>query len=255
MAEIQFFANTLQGQKEPINHTSGSGIGFYGSSHGVSVPIGSPQDTTFVTDATGGAEGTALQNTKYANNNDNRLAAGQVIATALGTDAISLAELPNDYCPLNIRFTHNTPVKTQNCKLRIFDRNNIDNHAPDVVTYVYEVRHPDSNANPQGQLSHRAPGVSDSTWFVFEKGYRNAQDAQNFEGDPPIEDMPLTNSPGVSGLNTIDTDNTLDGVTGATKQGSSHRSMRHDWFVALSSEPVTIGSKTAYGLYFSAEYL
>jgi hypothetical protein len=31
--------------------------------------------------------------------------------------------------------------------------------------------------------------------------------------------------------------------------------MRHDWYVALSAEPNTIGSKTQYGLYFTLEYL
>lgn len=255
MAEIKFYANTLAGQQEAINHTVGSGIGFYGSSHGVSVPIGSQQDTTFVTDAGGTAQGTALQNTKYSNNNDNRgLSPGQVLPKVHGS-VITLDKLPNDYCPLNIRFTHNTAVKTQNCKLRIFDRNSIDTHAVDVVTYAYEARHPSSEVNSEGQLAHRAPGVSNSKWFIFEKDYRNDGAIFGADEQVPIEDMPFTNSPGISGLNTIDTDNTLAGIPGATKQGSSHRSTRHDWFVALSSEPVTIGSKTSYGLYFSVEYL
>jgi hypothetical protein len=66
--------------------------------------------------------------------------------------------------------------------------------------------------------------------------------------------MIFTSSPGVSGTNTntSDTDTSL-GYT--SQNGSLHTSTRHDWYIALSSEPESIGSKTQYGLYFSVEYL
>jgi hypothetical protein len=262
MAQIEFYANVYGGPEEEgqkkIEHQapSSSGIGFYGSEFGVSVPIGSQQETTFVTNANGTAKGIALNNTKYANdylnNNDNRdQSPGKVVASDYGTAKINLNEMPNYLCPLNIRFTHNTAVRVQNCKLRIFDRNNIDNHASGVVTYVYEARHPSITVGTAGALAHKAPGVTSDKWFIFEDGYRN--DGNTAVDN--IEDMPFTNSPGVSGLNTISVDTALAGVAGATQQGATHRSLRHDWYVALSSEPITIGSKTQYGLYFSVEYL
>jgi hypothetical protein len=249
MAEIKFYAN-VQGSPSQtlIDHTANSGIGFYGSAFGVSVPIGSQQSTTFVTNANGTAQGIALNNTKYYNDDDNRSQApGKVYLSDVGS-GILLDKLPNYLCPLNIRFTHTEAVKVQNCKLRIFDRNDINNHASGVVTYVYECRHPLSSTS-DGNLSHKAPGRSTDTWVVF---------------DPTLAmaDMSFTNSPGSSGLNTLLTDTTLDlyfssnYIDSSTyKLGSLHTNTRHDWYVALSSEPITIGSKTQYGLYFSVEYL
>lgn len=251
MAEIKFYANVAGGDSQTlINHTANSGLGFYGSSFGVSVPIGSQQSTTFVTNANGTQQGVALNNTKYANLNDNRdLTTGQVVADDIGTSPLDLDKLPNYACPLNIRFTHTSSVRVQNCKLRIFDRNDINNHASGVTTYVYEARHP-LLSSTASNLAHRAPGVTNNKWTIFENGYQ------------AMTDMPFTSSPGTSGINTLSTDTSLDayyaanGLTaGDYKQGALHSSLRHDWYVALSSEPNTIGSKTAYGLYFSVEYL
>jgi hypothetical protein len=69
-----------------------------------------------------------------------------------------------------------------------------------------------------------------------------------------MTDMTFTASPGVSGTNTSvqDTNVALGYVSNS---GSLLAATRHDWYVALSSEPVTVGSKTQYGLYFSVEYL
>lgn len=244
MAEIKFYANVQGGDNQTlIDHTANSGLGFYGSAFGVSVPIGQVQSTTFVTNANGTAQGIALNNTKYSNDNDNRSQnPGKVIADDIGQTPLVLNLLPNNACPLNIRFTHTEAVKVQNCKLRIFDRNDINNHASGVVTYVYECRHPSPLATV-GNLAHKAPGRSTDTWVVF---------------DPTLSmsDMSFTNSPGTSGLNTLSTDTSMDSQGLAiTKEGSTHSSLRHDWYVALSSEPITIGSKTQYGLYFSVEYL
>jgi len=250
MAEIKFYANLPGGNSQTlIDHTQNSGIGFYGSSFGVSVPIGQVQSTTFVTDANGVAQGVPLNNTQYANDNDNRnQAPGKVIAADNGTSPLSLNNLPNYLCPLNVRFTHTESVRVQNCKLRIFDRTDINNHASGVVTYVYEARHPLVLTSAEN-LSHKAPGRASDTWVVFDPALAMA-------------DMAFTNSPGTSGLNTLSTDTSLDSYYAANgisstayKLGSAHRSLRHDWYVALSSEPITIGSKTQYGLYFSVEYL
>lgn len=239
MAEIKFYANingnSSSADGELINHAAGSGIGFYGSNFGVSVPIGTRQSTTFVTNSIGTDQGSQLNNTKMMTSGD---LSTQGTVSVNGASSINLDRLPNYLCPLNIRFTHTEPVRVQNCKLRIFDRNNVSNHASGVVTYVYEARHP-SSLQSVVNLSHR--GRTANSWYEFD-----SLDA--------MTDMPFTASPGVSGTNsnTQDTNNNLGYLT---QEGSLHEASRHDWYLALSSEPVTVGSKTQYGLYFSLEYL
>lgn len=239
MAEITFFAN-IAGQSSSndgqlINHSAGSGIGFYGSNFGVSVPIGTKQLTTFVTDSIGTSEGSQLNNTTMVLSGDQNTI-GTVSLNGAG--AINLDRLPNYLCPLSVRFTHTEPVRVQNCKLRIFDRNDIDNHASGVITYVYEARHP-SSLQSVSNLSHR--GRTPNSWYEFD-----SLDA--------MTDMPFTSSPGASGTNT-NTQDTSSALGYLSTSGSLLSSSRHDWYVALSSEPVTVGSKTQYGLYFSVEYL
>lgn len=239
MAEIKFYANingnSSSADGELINHSAGSGIGFYGSNFGVSVPIGTRQSTTFVTNSVGTNQGSQLNNTKMMTSGD---VSTKGTVSVNGASAIDLDKLPNYLCPLNIRFSHTEPVRVQNCKLRVFDRNNIANHASGVVTYVYESRHP-SNLQSVTNLSHK--GRVPDSWYEFD-----SLDA--------MTDMPFTASPGVSGTNT-NTQDTNTNLGYLTQNGSLHESTRHDWYVALSSEPVTVGSKTQYGLYFSLEYL
>lgn len=237
MAEIRFYANIkdVSGDGELINHAAGSGLGFYGNGFGISVPVGAQQTTTFITNANGTAEGARLNNTAMVTSGTPSLAGTVSINAA---SAVDLDKLPNYLCPLNIRFTHSEAVKVQNCKLRIFDRNNITNHASGVVTYVYEARHP-ATSQVVSNLSHR--GRSDNSWYEF---------------DPvnAMTDMTLTSSPGASGKNT-NTQDTSPALGYLSNDGSLHTSTRHDWYVALSSEPVTIGSKTNYALWCTVEYL
>lgn len=239
MAEINFYAN-INGNTEAsgtalIGHSLGSGIGFYGSTFGVSVPVQSQQTTTWVTNADGTSQGAQLNNTSMVTMGEGETAGTVSINSST---AIDLNNLPNYLCPLNVRFTHSEPVKVQNCKLRIFDRNNIANQASGVTTYVYESRHPSAS-----QLETRLSlyGRDNDTWYEF---------------DPvnAMTDMNFSNSPGMSGLNTNTNDDDPD-LGYASTEGSNHTSSRHDWYAALSSEPQSIGSKTNYGLYFSVEYL
>jgi hypothetical protein len=237
MAEIKFYANIKDqtGDGELINHSAGSGIGFYGNGFGVSVPVGGKQTTTYVTNSLGTSEGVRLNNTALSVSGDINT---KGTVSVNGTTAIDLDKLPNYLCPLNIRFTHTEPVRVQNCKLRIFDRNNINNHASGVATYVYEARHP-ATVTSISNLSHR--GRSETSWYEF---------------DPvdAMTDMTFTASPGASGKNTNSQD-TSPTLGYSSQGGSLHDSVRHDWYVALSSEPTTVGSKTNYGLYFTVEYL
>lgn len=242
MAEIKFFANVLGNSTvTEIAHSLGSGLGFYGSTYGISVPVGAQQLTTYVTNDIGTDQGTQLNNTAMATSGTLETSGTVRVNNNL---PIPLDKLPNFLCPLNLRFTHETPVRVQNCKLRIFDRNDIEKPASGVTTYVYEARHPSTNQTVTS-LNFRAnkdSSLSDGfRWTEFNPLFAQL-------------DMPLTSSPGVSGLNTNTTD-TDPNLGYSSQSGISHESLRHDWYVALSSEPESIGSKTNYGLYFTIEYL
>ena len=64
MAEIKFYGNFNTGDgSDLIGHNAGSGIGFYGLDFGVSVPVGSQQTTTWITDSNGTDRGARLSNT------------------------------------------------------------------------------------------------------------------------------------------------------------------------------------------------
>lgn len=249
MPEIKFYANVkpstgnISIETNEILHGNGSGIGFYGSQFGVSVPVNKQQTSTFVTNAAptdgstpGTAAGVNLGNTAMATVGDSSTQ-GTVSINSL--TAQNLATLPNKSCPLNIRFTHSSAVRVQNCKLRIFDRTTITAPASGVTTYVYEARHP-SNVDGVAQLTQR--GRSDNSWYSFNSATTNP--------------MVFTSSPGAGGANTnLDQDASSAGTIGwSTREGLDHSSTTHDWYVALSSMPETIGTKDKYGLYFTVEY-
>lgn len=131
----------------------------------------------------------------------------------------NLRDIPNRLATLNIRFTHDTAVKCQNAALRIFDRNNIANPPSGVLCRVAELVHPYTTQT--GDQS----GSGDTDW--------NTPSGTN--------EMTFTlNSPGISG---------------ESPQGDLTTDVRHDFYVALSASPDSIGSKTNFGLYFEVEYL
>ena len=123
MAEISFLAGSTT-----VNHLAGSGLGFFGGSFGQSVQINQFQDTTFITDGAGTTQKGSANNVKYATDTT-AFAAGIVSATGL-------KYIPNEKATVNIRFTNDSAVRTQNCKLRIFDRVNKDHPASGVITRV-----------------------------------------------------------------------------------------------------------------------
>jgi len=238
MAAITFYGNEESaGAANLIKHGDGSGIGFYGAGFGISVAVGQNQDSTFVTNSAGTDQGIKLRNTKYVS------ASG---VSHNGGATIGTSGMPNYYAPLNVRFTHSEAVRVQNCKLRIFDRNDIGRHASGVNTYVYEVRHPDSvYSTGVNALTNR--GEADHGWKEYDP-VGPGDDAGNL-----MFDTTFTSSPGVSGTNSVVSDEALTGVL--TTDGAAHQSLSHDWYVALSASPDSIGSKTDYGLYFTCEYL
>lgn len=130
---------------------------------------------------------------------------------------IALTAIPNYQATLNIRFTHTSDVQTQNGEVRIFDRSNIANPASGVTTKVAEIIHPDpvQNNNGSGDVSWITPAGSSIV-------------------------VDIIDSPGISGLRPSGPNTTDD---------------RHDWYLAISASPDSIGSKTQYGLYVELEFL
>lgn len=251
MATITFHANNENiypgppGDPDLIRSDAGSGLGFFGGGFGISVPVGQYQDATYVTNANGTSSGIKCSNVKYQDGASDDTAFVQGETSPQGTSGI-----PNFAAPLNIRFEHDEAIRVQNCKIRIFDRDDISKAASGVTTQVYEIRHPHptagESANDIGPLKFRGE-VGVHTW-------------SQFDDTTGGNDMILTPGPGASGLNTSSDDNLNEDGTGGYKnwtsqEGESHRSVRHDWYLALSASPDSIGSKTDFGLYFTLEYL
>ena len=248
MAEIKFYANetSIAGGTDStlIDHTSGSGLGFFGGAFGISVPVGQYQDTTYVTNGDGTSSGIRVKNTKYVAS----VTIPNSGVSPNGGSTIGLSGMPNYYAPLNVRFTHTEGVRVQNCKLRIFDRNDITKQASGVTTKVFETRHPQPNEAHNGQSGTLAlRGASNYGWTEF---------------DPAevMTDLDFTSSPGTSGLNTSAAETLPSGLADGTinwlsNEGVAHEALRHDWYIAMTASPDSIGSKTQYGLYFTLEYL
>lgn len=249
MATITFHTNIHnlpenQAGDEPtlIDHTAGTGLGFFGGNFGISVPVNQWQKATYVTNAAGTDEGVQVSNIRY-NDDVSVRPSGSVVQEVV---TIGNSGIPNYQAPLNIRFEHTEDVSVVNCRLRIFDRSDIDNGAVGVTTQVYEVRHPNPKQNVDYHLEHR--GIDNHGYVTF------------IGGDSP-SDMSLTASPGASGLNTSSAaEETLPEFSEGLRnwkyqEGAAHRSSRHDWFLALSASPDSVGSKTDYGLYFTLEYM
>jgi hypothetical protein len=204
MASINFFANS--------HNLNGSGLGFYGTGFGQSVNVGQYQDTTFITNSNGTAQGQQVNNIEYLNS-----ASGIINSASSG---VWLKQIPNYLATLNIQFTNATAVKAQNVQLYIYDRSSINNPASGVLTQVAELIHPDSIQNNNGSGS--------ATW-------------QQPAGSAVV--MTLANSPGSGGL------------YAGNGSNSTRSDTEHDWYLAISASPNSIGSKTLYGLYVSLEYL
>lgn len=198
---------------------SASGIGFFGVSYGASVLVGNYQTTSFVTDGNGSVNIMQLPNVQYLN------AQSGVVGSS--TSGINVKSIPNFQTTCNLRFTHTSSVRTQNGELRIYDRTNINNPASGVTTKIYETIHPNQ--------SQFGTGSGNATWTG---STTNPQTGTATVGGSGLTHV-LTASPGVSGFR---------------PNGAGTTSVQHDWYIALSASPDSVGSKTLYGLYASLEY-
>jgi len=214
MATVIFYANEGIGAiNSGSQNMNGSGLAFFGNGGAYSsVRINEYQDRTFVSNGNGTNVGAEIDNVKYSN------PTGAIISRGGSTDAtLWIKNIPNYKSTLNIRFTESASVRTQNAKLPIYDRSNINNPPIGVVCHACEVVHP--------EVSQAVEGSGSSTWV-------------SCSGSSPY--LTLTDSPGLSGLR---------------PSGANTYDTTHDWYVCLSASPTGIGSHTSFGLYFSVEYL
>ena len=215
-AQIQFFAG-LSGSG--INNIAGSGLGFYGTAgFGASVPVGQYQGRTFVTSSDGTVLGAEASNCQPSG--------ASVAILGQSGSGIPLRAIPNNQATLNVRFTNDTPVRTQNATFTFGDRASSSNPASGIVAAIYEVSHQDTVQNVNG---------SGGPSTVVVSGLHQWQ----FLAATGTMAITLTASPGTSGLR---------------PSGSSTVDQRHDWFLAVSLSPSSTGSKLSAG-YVSLEYL
>jgi len=209
-AAITFYAGQGGGVWQNLNS---SGLGFFGASFGTSVQVGQYQDSTFITTSNGSSQGPQATNCKF------ETPSGVIIN---GDSSIQPSAVPINSGTMNVRFTFDSAVQTQNAELRIFDRSNINTGATGVTTKVLQVCNGGSGVSSSGTAI--APG-SHSGWFT------------------PVGSsvtVPLLSSAGTSGTS----------ISGVATQDD-----RHDWYVCLSASPDSIGAKEAFGLYVQLEYL
>jgi hypothetical protein len=211
-AAINFYAGEGAGVWTDL---SSSGMGFFGATFGTSVQVGQYQDSTFISSANGASEGPQATNCKY----DTSDGSGTIIN---GDVAVAPSAVPINSGTMNIRFTFDTVVKTQNCQLRIFDRTTITNGATGVITQVLQV----SNGGSGVSSSGTAEAPASHTGWIAPSGSGVT--------------VALLSSAGSGGLSPSGTDTT---------------DTRHDWYACLSATPTSIGSKELFGLYCQLEYL
>lgn len=166
MAQIQFLA----GEGFNLNTLGSlSGLGFYGSNFGYSIPVGNYQDTTFITNSTGTSPGPQVDNCKYLTESTVKLGSS--------VSGVSLLAVPNYLSTLNIRFTNDNPVQLHNIKFYGFDRFNKNNAPSGLIMQGAIIIHPDTTQVVNGSGS--------AAWI-------------NMAGSGGILDHP--SSPGTSGL-------------------------------------------------------
>lgn len=131
MAEIKF---RILDVGENVIGLNGSGLGFFGTAFGNSVPTTEYQRSTYATDGQGNGPAGQARNTRFLGDN-NPTGIHCSVSDATGT----LLRTNSNAATLWINFNHTSSVKVQNVQLRIWDRTNIDYPATGVVTKVAEI--------------------------------------------------------------------------------------------------------------------
>ena len=161
MAEILFqrkYANDMT-----VGHYTlgGSGLGFFGSTAGSSVQIGSYNDRTDVSNGDGSTTGASANNWKFIDTVATPTYPSGAVTIDSGSSYTTDLRFAKSYeCTVGIMFQHSSAVKTQNVQLRIYDRANINYPASGVNTKVAEIINwgaGDNNAS-QGSAAAAAAG-------------------------------------------------------------------------------------------------
>lgn len=207
----------LSGDGTTIQNLNGSGLGFFGTGgFGFSVQVSSYQDRTFITNGAGTIEGFEVDNNKFLDGGAFGSEPNVSGVTLLGSGLL-LSQIPNYLSTVNVRFTNDTAVTTQNAILYIHDRISKVNAPSGVKAQVAEVIHIGTDHGPVGS--------GDNIWI-------------RASGDGAT--VPLVSGPGVSGF---------------SPSGPATSADRHDWFVAITATPLSIGSKTEFGMFVELEFL
>ena len=217
MAELYFYA----GEDFQIAHAAGSGIGIFGAGGaGYSISVNEYGDTAYITSTDGQTVFAQIDNVKWIS------ASGYE-----GAGSVSgwLDALPNYLTTLNVRFTHGSAVRVQNVRLRGY-YDTIATEPSGIIIQAAEIVHP---------LETAEPPASPSGWPFW----------MSLSGSTNV--LWLANSPGMSGHYACGQEQTQQNET----HGSNRTDTRHDWFVALSVSPQTVGSKVGNRIYVELEYL
>lgn len=135
------------------------------------------------------------------------------------SSGIGLLSIPNYQATLNIRVNNDTAIRITSATLRIYDRSNINNNPSGVTCKVAEIIHPGDTQVPTGS--------GDSTWLTPAGSSVTVS---------------LAPSPGRSGQ------------YAGNGSSSAWYDTQHDWYVAISASPDSVGSKL-FGLYCDFEYV
>lgn len=202
---------------------AGNGLAFAAAGgFGSYIALNAWQGRTYICDPSGLSEVAEADNCKYVSMTG-------VVLGQTGT-AQTLDRIPNYLATFNIRATFDSPVKTTNNKLYIFD--GVDASvltAPPVGirTAVYEVSHLATAQTAVGSGGPGTPTISGAHgWIICEPAVTPSG-------------ISLTASPGISG---------------ARPSGSNTTELQHDHYVALSVSPVSAGSKR-WGVATSYDYV
>lgn len=214
-AAIDFYAGEGAGVWTDMNT---SGLGFFGAAFATSVQVGQYQDSTFITNGGGSVNEGAVTNCKFDTSDGSGILVNGDVAVQPSAIAINSGTM-------NIRFTFTSPataVQTQNCELRITNRLVSTSGAVGVTTQVLQIANGGSGVSTSGT----AEALADHLGWIAPSG------------DSVV--VSLLSSAGSGGL---------------SPSGVDTKDARHDWYIALSATPLSIGAKTAYGLYVQLEYL
>ena len=209
-----------------IAHALGSGLGFFGQGGlGTSVQVGNYQQSTVVVDSAGTSSGGwTAQNIKYLNLNS-----GIVNNSFTG----SLNKIPNWQSTLNIRFSGSPAIRTSNVKVWPYDRTASTNWPSSVTVQIAELQHTGINntvAEQYGPTGGQVLTPAITSWKQFTK--------TETSGLPSASGLTLYASPG---------------PTGTHANGTGTVATIHDWYLAISASPDSIGSKS-FGLWVELEY-